>query len=286
MDRNAVQSLKTLARPAQDMLIYGLLISMSVLMLLPFLWMISTSLKPMSEVFGYPPTLITPNSSLTSYVELITDHGILRSLFNSFFIATASALAQLLLCSATGYGFAKFKFPGREALFSVVLGSLIIPFTVLMVPLYKIMRDLGWIDSFLAVIVPVAANAFGVFFLRQYITTINDELFDAARIDGASELRIFTQVVLPIIRPGLVSFGLILFMRSWNAYLWPLVVLRSKENFTMVLHIDTLVGPLGDATRLYNLQMAGGVISIIPLLIIFVVFQRRFVEGITAGAMK
>ena len=270
----------------RKVLVYAVLIVVSFFTVLPFLWMLSTSLKPMEEVFGYPPILISPNSSLNAYKTLIANHDVLGALFNSAFIAIASTALQLAVSSAAGYAFAKFDFPGRKQLFGVLVGSLIIPFTVLMVPLYKTLVDLDWLNSFQGVIFPAVANAFGVFFLRQYISTVNDELLDAARIDGCSELGIFTRVVFPVIRPGLVSLGLVLFMRSWNSYLWPLVVLRSKEKQTMVILINSLVGAFGSGTPRFDLQMAAGVISIIPLLTIFVIFQRRFVEGITAGAMK
>jgi ABC-type glycerol-3-phosphate transport system permease component len=273
-------------RSVRSLLLYGALVITGLFMLLPFLWMLSTSLKPMAEVFGYPPILVSENSSLQAYATLISEHGVLRSLGNSMIVATASTALQLAICTAAGYGFAKFNFAGRDKLFAILVGSIIVPFTVLMVPLYKIMRDLDWLNSYQGVIVPAAANAFSVFFLRQYISTVNDELLDAARIDGCSEFGIFTRIVVPIIRPGLISLGLILFMRAWNDYLWPLVILRTPEKFTMVILINSLVGALGDATPRYDLQMAAGIISIIPLLIIFVAFQRRFVEGITAGAVK
>ena len=160
-----------------------------------------------------------------------------------------------------------------------------IPFGVLLIPLYVIMLELSWIDTFWPLIIPGAANAFGIFFMRQYISTISDELLDAARIDGASEYAIFWRVILPIVSPALVSLGLIFFMGSWNNFLFPLVILKSPENFTLPLTIRSLIsGGLG--RPVYNLQMAGSVISIVPLLIIFLIFQRRFIDGITAGAVK
>ncbi len=247
-----------IVRSVHTLFLYGVLVGTGFFMILPFLWMLSTSLKPMEEVFGYPPILISARSSLQAYSTLIAEHGVLRSLGNSALVASATTGLQLVVCSAAGYGFAKFQFRGRDRLFAILVGSIIVPFTVLMVPLYKIMRDLDWLNSFRGVIVPAAANAFSVFFLRQYISTVNDELLDAGRIDGCSEFGIFTRIVVPIIRPGLVSLGLILFMRAWNDYLWPLVVLRSQEKYTMVILINSLVGALGDATPRYDLQMAAG----------------------------
>lgn len=154
----------------------------------------------------------------------------------------------------------------------------------MMVPTFVIMREFGWVNKFWPLIVPGAANAFGIFFFRQYISTINDELMDAARIDGASEFGIFLRIILPIITPGMVSLGLIFFMASWNNYLGPLIYLKSPENWTITLAINALNG--GAGLTYWGPQMAMSVISMIPLLIIFLVFQRRFVEGITAGAIK
>jgi len=153
-----------------------------------------------------------------------------------------------------------------------------------MAPLYVIMRDLKWIDTFWPLIIPNAANAFGIFFLRQYISTVTSELLDAARVDGASEFAIYWRIILPIIAPGLVSLGMIFFMNSWNNYLWPLIILKSPANFTLPLLIRSTIGPSG--RTVWNVQMAASVISILPLLVIFLAFQRRFVEGITAGAVK
>ena len=268
-----------------NILLYGILIMTSIFMMLPFVWMLSTSLKPESEIFRLPPIVISPNFNLNSYRNLIEQRNILRILANTFVIASGSTALQLFFCSLGGYGFAKFKFPGREQLFGILLATMIVPFSIMMVPLYVIMLNLKWIDTFWPLIIPGAANAFGIFFMRQYITTISDELLDAARIDGASEFGIFGRVILPIIAPGLTSLGLIFFMGSWNNFMWPLVILKSPSNFTLPIAIRSIVGGL-IGRPVFNLQMAASVISIIPLLIIFLVFQRRFVEGITAGAIK
>ena len=268
-----------------NILLYGILIMTSIFMMLPFVWMLSTSLKPENEIFRLPPIVISPNFNLNSYRNLIEQRHILRILANTGIIASGSTALQLFFCSLGGYGFAKFKFPGREQLFGILLATMIVPFSIMMVPLYVIMLNLKWIDTFWPLIIPGAANAFGIFFMRQYITTISDELLDAARIDGACEFVIFGRVILPIIAPGLTRLGLIFFMGSWNNFMWPLVILKSPSNFTLPIAIRSIVGGL-IGRPVFNLQMAASVISIIPLLIIFLVFQRRFVEGITAGAIK
>ncbi|HSJ86030.1 MAG TPA: carbohydrate ABC transporter permease [Anaerolineales bacterium] len=267
-----------------DFLMYGLLIGVSFFMVLPFIWMISTSLKPPDEIFAIPPIIISRHSSLSAYVYLQQQYNILGIVKNTFVIAFSATILRLFFCALGGYGFAKFKFPGQGALFAFLLGTMVIPGAVTLVPVYIIMRDLKWIDTFWPLIIPGAANAFGIFFMRQYIMSVSNELMDAARIDGASEFTIFWRIILPIISPGLTSLGLIFFMGSWNDFIGPLIYLKSPEHFTLPLIIRSLVGPVG--RTVYDVQMATSVISLIPLLIIFLIFQRRFVEGITAGAIK
>ena len=267
-----------------DVLMYGLLIAVSIFMILPFIWMVSTSLKPANEIFAIPPIIISPHSTLNAYKFLQENYNILGIVKNTFVIAFSATILRLFFCALGGYGFAKFKFPGQGFLFAFLLGTMVIPSAVTLVPIYIIMRDLKWIDTFWPLIIPGAANAFGIFFMRQYIMSVSNDLMDAARIDGAGEFTIFWRIILPIVAPGLTSLGLIFFMGSWNDFLGPLIYLKSPEHFTLPLIIRSLVGPVG--RTVYDVQMAASVISLIPLLIIFLIFQRRFVEGITAGAIK
>lgn len=267
-----------------DILMYGLLITVSIFMILPFIWMVSTSLKPPDEIFAIPPIIISRHSSLSAYSYLQQQYHILGIVKNTFVIAFSATILRLFFCALGGYGFAKFKFPGQGALFAFLLGTMVIPGAVTLVPVYIIMRNLKWIDTFWPLIIPGAANAFGIFFMRQYIMSVSNELMDAARIDGAGEFTIFWRIILPIIAPGLTSLGLIFFMGSWNDFIGPLIYLKSPEHFTLPLIIRSLIGPVG--RTVYDVQMATSVISLIPLLIIFLIFQRRFVEGITAGAIK
>jgi ABC-type glycerol-3-phosphate transport system permease component len=253
-------------------------------MLLPFIWMLATSFKLPQDVFGYPPVLFNENSSLIHYQFLIQEKNLLRILWNTFFVAFSATFLSLFFCSLGGYGFAKYQFPGRNFLFAFLLATMIVPFAVTMVPSFIVVRELGWVDTFYALIIPGAANAFGIFFMRQYISSISDELLDAARIDGASEFGIYSRIIVPIIVPGLTSLGLIFFMASWNSYVWPLIILKTPANFTMPLAIASFGGAVGLTN--YPGQMAMAVVSIIPLLIIFLLFQRRFVEGVMAGAIK
>lgn len=265
-------------------LLYAVLAAISLFMLIPFIWMLSTSFKLPEDVFGFPPVLFSERSTLLNYEYLLREKNLLRIVGNTFFVAASATLLSLFFRSLGGYGFAKYRFPGRTALFSFLLATMIIPSAVTMVPNFVIMRQFGWVDTFWPLIVPGAANAFGIFFMRQYISSISDELLDAARIDGAHEFGIYWRVIVPIIVPGLTSLGMIFFMGSWNNYLGPLIFLKSPEKFTLPLAIFSFGGAVGLTN--YTAQMAMSVISLIPLLIIFLVFQRRFVEGITAGAVK
>lgn len=263
--------------------LYGLLTIVAIFMMLPFVWMLSTSFKPQAEIFARPPIIISSNMSFDGY-RYISDQGVWRSLWNTFVVAGGFTVGGLFFCSLGGFGFAKYRFPGRNMLFVVLLGTMMIPPAVTMVPSYIIMREFGWLNTFWPLIVPGAANAFGIFFMRQYISTISDELLDAARIDGCNEFGVFWRVVAPIAWPGMISLGLIFFMGAWNNYLGPLIYLRSPENFTLPLMMMTMQGPPGYSA--YREFMGIAVISVMPLLAIFLVFQRRFVEGITAGAVK
>ena len=267
-----------------DITLYTVLILISIFMIMPFVWMLSTSFKLPEDIFGFPPRLIPENFTFKNYTYIFQEKNTVRILFNTIVIALSSTLLSLFFTTLGGYGFAKFDFPAKKNLFAILLATMIIPGAVMMVPSFVIMRKLGWVDTFLPLIVPGAANAFGIFFFRQYISSINDELMDAARIDGASEFRIFRSIILPIIAPGMTSMGLIFFMRSWNDYLGPLIYLKSPQNHTITLAINSLSG--GAGLTAWGEQMALSVVSLIPLLIIFLVFQRQFVEGITAGAVK
>ncbi|HEX9331668.1 MAG TPA: carbohydrate ABC transporter permease [Anaerolineales bacterium] len=272
-------------RALTNVFMYSILIGISLFMMLPFFWMLSTSLKPAEEIFHIPPIIISKNFSFASYLELFKHRNILRVLGNTILISTLATTLNLFFSSMAGFGFAKYKFPGKNSLFAFLLATFIVPFTVTMVPLFVMMNRMHWVDTIWPLVVPGAASAFGIFFMRQYISSINDELLDAARMDGASEFLIYWRIILPIVAPGLTSLGLIFFMASWNSFIWPLVILKSPQNFTLPIAINSYVaGTIG--RPVYNLQMAASIISILPLLVIFLIFQRRYFEGITAGAIK
>jgi ABC-type glycerol-3-phosphate transport system permease component len=263
---------------------YLILAATAAFMVFPFVWMLVSSLKPFEEIFA-GDTFLPRHPTLENYVSFFDQRRAARSLFNSFYIATAATLLSLLLCAMGGYGFAKFRFPGRNVLFGFVIATLAIPFAAIVVPLFVMMRNtFGWVDTPWPLIIPGAANAFGIFFMRQYMLSIPDELLDAGRVDGASELRIFWRIVLPLSRPALIVLGIIFFIASWNNFLWPLVILHSEENWTLPLTLRSLQGPPGRTP--YDVLMAGSVVSTVPLLVVFLVLQRRLVAGIMAGSVR
>jgi ABC-type glycerol-3-phosphate transport system permease component len=207
-----------------------------------------------------------------------------QNLLNTAFVATTSTILSLFLCALGGFAFAKLQFPGRDVLLTIMLSTMMIPGQVTLVPLFIIMNRLGWLDTYYPLIIPGAANAFGIFLMRQYATAIPDELIDAARIDGCGSFRIFRSVAAPILQPALTVVGLIFFMGSWNEFLWPLIVLKSMNMYTVPVALSSLVG-LGYVVP-YGVILAGATISSLPLAVLFLIFQRGFVSGILAGAVK
>lgn len=206
-----------------------------------------------------------------------------RYFVNSVFIATASTLLTLFFCSLGGYAFAKYKFRGQKILFGILLASMMVPFQVLLVPLFGLMYDIGWLNSYKAIVIPFSVGAFGVFLMRQFIVTIPSELLDAARIDGCSEFGIYYRIVLPIIKPALGALTIYSFLGSWNGYLWPLIILRDEAKYTLPIGLANLVGIYRQD---YGMLMAGTLLSLMPIVILFLAMQREFVQGITLGGVK
>ena len=263
---------------------YAALTALSAFMLFPFVWMLVSSFKPFPEIFS-GRSFLPIEPTLANYMALFERYDALRKFWNSFYIATTATVLSVFLCALGGYAFAKFRFPGQNTMFAILLGSMTIPFAVLLVPLFVMMRNtFGWIDTPWPLIVPGAANAFGIFFMRQYMLSVSDDMLDAARIDGASEFGIFIRVVLPTAIPGLASLAIIFFMASWNNFLWPLAVLRSEHMHTVPIMLNSLQGPPGRTA--FDLLMAGSVLSVLPMLIVFFFLQRYLIAGITAGSVK
>ena len=255
-----------------------------VIFLFPFYHMVIGSFKGVNEIMTTKLALLPKVWMFSNLNQLFHRLPFERNLLNSAMVAASSTALSLFLCSLAGFTFAKLPFPGRDALLLVLVSTMMIPFQVSLVPLFVIMNRLNWLDTFWPLIVPGAANAFGIFLMRQYATAIPDDLVDAARIDGCSDFRIFWNVAVPILKPGLTVVGMIFFMSSWNDFLWPLIVLKRMEMYTVPVALAALQG-LGYVVP-FGVMLAGATIGALPLAILFLVFQRWFVSGILAGAIK
>ena len=264
--------------------LYGILTVAAFISLVPIYWMIMSSFKPLNDIITLPVWLVPLHPTLDNYQLLLTTTLFARSMLNTIIVATVNVGLQTFLCSLAGFAFAKYRFRGRGILFTLVLGTVMIPATVQLVPNYIVMAHLGWIDTWLPLIVPTAANAFGIFWMRQYMFSVPDELLDAGRLDGTTEFGLFWRVVLPIARPALGALALFVFTTSWNEFLLPLVYLRSADKFTVQLMINAIF-----RTRFqqnFHLLMAASVLAIVPMTILFATVQRQFIAGLTLGSIK
>jgi len=255
-----------------------LLAAGGVFMLAPLAWMLSTSLKSPGAVFVYPPQWIPHPVVWYNYVRTVTVMPFGQFYFNSVLQATAVTILQLLTSSLAAFAFARLRFRGRDTLFLLYLATMMIPFPVTMIPNFIVMRMLGWIDSFRALILPPAFSAFSTFLLRQYFLSIPLEMDDAARVDGASSFRIWWQIMLPLSSPALAALGIFTFLGQWNSFVWPLVVTNSDRVRTLPVGLATFQSQYSIQ---WNLLMAGSVIALVPMLVIYLIGQKWFVRGIT-----
>jgi multiple sugar transport system permease protein len=259
-----------------------LLATGSIVMLVPFAWMLSTSLKESRDVFVYPPQWVPQPVVWENYQETVTVMPFGRFYLNSAIQAVSVTVLQLLTASLAAFAFARLHFRGRDALFLLYLATMMIPFPVTMIPNFIVMRYLNWIDTFRALILPPAFSAFSTFLLRQYFLSIPTELDDAARVDGASSFRIWWQIVLPLSGPALATLAIFTFLGQWNSFLWPLVVTNSEKMQTLPVGLAAFQGQYSIQ---WNLLMAGSVIAVLPILAIYIVGQKWFVRGITLTGM-
>lgn len=263
---------------------YALLTAGALISLFPFLWMISTSLKGEDMIFQMPPQMLPDPAQWSNYQEMAEAIPIGRMFLNSVFVTIAVTLGQVFFCSLAGYSFARLNFPGRDTLFLVYLGTLMVPFMVTLVPSYVLMRQFGWVNTLNALIIPgLFGSAYGTFLMRQFFMTMPKELEEAALLDGCSHFGIFWRVFLPLIRPATVTLAVITVLGVWNDFLWPMIVIQREELKTLTVGLASFQGLYGTQ---YNLLMAGAVVSIVPILIIFLFGQRYFVDGITLTGMK
>lgn len=275
---------RRLRRPVRigPLVLHGVLIGGSIFMLLPFIWMLSTSLKEPREIFTYPPMWIPSRFAWENYLEAVSAMPFGRFYFNSFVVAVSVTFLQILTSSLAAFAFARLRFRGREALFLLYLATLMVPFQVTMIPNFIVVRLLGWYDSYQALVLPTAFSAFSTFLLRQYFRGIPIELDEAARMDGASSWRIWWQIIMPLSGPAIAALAIFIFLGSWNDFLWPLVITTSLDMRTLPVGLSAFQGQ-------YNVQwhllMAGSVIALIPVLIIYVAAQKWFVQGITLSGL-
>jgi len=276
-----------LAGPLTMTFMYSFLTLFALVSAFPFYYMLVTSTYRTKDILVIPPPIWFGDSWMVNYNQLL-EKGSLpyfwTAVFNSLSIASMFTIAVLFFCSLAGYGFAKFRFPGRDAMFAFLIATLMVPGALGLIPSFIVMRSLGWIETWYPLIVPGMANAFGIFWMRQYIeSAIPNDMMDAARIDGANELRIYWGIVLPVITPALGALAILTFMGKWNEFQFPLLILKDQATYTLPVALSTLRSLRGTEI---GVQILGSSIAIIPILIVFVLASRQFMAGLTAGAVK
>jgi multiple sugar transport system permease protein len=255
----------------------------AVATLLPLGWMVSASFMRAGEANAFPPPFLPRHPTFEHYVALFTRLDLARHFLNSAIVTVSATLVSVVVNGAAGYAFAKLLFRGRDRLFRFLTVALVIPPQVGMLPLFLMVREMGFVNTYVGVAIPYLANVVGIFMIRQYVLGLPDDLLHAARVDGAGELRIFWSIVVPVIRPILVTMAAFTFLSAWNDFMWPLIVLSDGRMYTLPVALANLVGEHVLDTEL---MMAGSVITILPAMIVFLVFQRAYVRGILAGSVK
>lgn len=254
-------------------------------MLMPFLWMLATSLMTQKQIFSYPPELIPSPLHIQNYSEVAKSIPVATYFLNSAVIAVITTIGQLIIASMAGYAFARLSFKHREPLFLLFLATTMIPPQVNIVPLFFIMRELGWIDTYQALIVPGLFGGFGIFLMRQWFKTLPAGLEEAAKIDGCNPLQTFYKVALPLALPALATLGIFTFILTWNSFMWPLIVTNSDSMRTLPVGLAIFKGSFRETTE-WGQLMACAVISVIPVIGVFLLGQKYFIKGITMGGMK
>ncbi|MFD7306604.1 carbohydrate ABC transporter permease [Promicromonospora sp. NPDC059942] len=250
----------------------------------PLVWMVVSSVKPEGEIRQFPPTLFPEQPTWDNYTELFASLDFPRFFANSVIVALVVTVGSVLFSAMVGYALAKLDFPGRRALFLLIMGTLMVPGMVTFVPLFVLVANLDLINTYAALILPFLAAPFGVFLMRQFMLDIPDELLDAARVDGAGEFRTFFAVVLPQTKPALATLGILTFLGSWNNFLWPLVAVQSADKYT--LPVALALYSTGQNTVQYGLLVAGATVIVLPILIVFLALQRHIVQGISTTGLK
>lgn len=267
----------------QTLLLTVTTLVISAVMLLPLIWMVLTSFKPEADIVSFPPQLWPESFTLDHYVDVWDRIPFARLYFNTIVFAGTVTIVSVLFDSMMAYALARLEFRGRNLIFVFVLVMLMMPFQVTLVPLYDLLANLGWTDTLHGLIVPRATNAFGIFFLRQFFLALPKDLEEAARVDGAGEFRIYRQIIMPLAWPALLTLGLFHFMYNWNDLLWPLLINQAADRQTLP---SGLAQFMGQHVVEYGLLMAASVLALLPVVLFFLVIQRRFVEGIATTGLK
>ena len=271
---------------------YGLLTVAGVISLAPLLWMVASAFKPGAAIISSPFDFDPGQFTLTNFDSMLDTIPIGTGFQNTAIVVVVKGALTMIFCPMAGFAFAKYAFAGKRLLFATVLTTLMLPTLVLLIPLLLEMSQLGWVSTFKALILPGAIDAFGVFWMRQVIMAIPDELLDAARVDGANELRIFAAIVVPVIRPGLAALGVLTFINIYNDFVWPVVAVNDEQHQTLQVMLAALAqnirsGQLGaDWTSVWGQLLAASTVAAIPVLIVFVVLQRHLIKGVMAGSLK
>lgn len=264
--------------------LYIFLILSGLLSIFPFYWMFVIGSNTTSAINKFPPVVVPGSNFLENAMNVLDRINFFGALFNSFIVSAIITISVLFFCSLAGYAFSKLEFKGRDFFFVMVIATMMIPPQLSLIPNFMIMSGIGWVDDLRAVIVPAAVNAFGVFWMRQYISTsVPYDLVEAARIDGCGNFRIFWSIVLPTVKPGLATLGIFTFMTAWNDFLWPLVVLKDRSVHTIQIALRTLNDVYSTD---YSLILAGTFMATVPVLIVFLIFNRQFIAGLTEGSVK
>ena len=264
--------------------LYAVLTVGFVAVITPFIWMILGSFKGEGELRQVPPTWWPQNGTLDNYRTLFSKESFPHYFFNSTLVAVCITAGNVVFCSMVGYALAKLDFRGKKLVFGLVMGTLLLPGMVTFVPLFVLVANLGLVDSYPGLILPFLVTPFGVFLMRQFIIGLPDDLLDAGRVDGASELRIFRQIILPLCGPALGTLGILTFLGSWNSFLWPLVVAQTQDYYT--LPVALALFSTGQNQTNYGLLLAGATVVVLPIVIVFLILQRRFIEGIATTGIK
>jgi multiple sugar transport system permease protein len=260
-----------------------MLAGLTLATLFPLLWMLSVSFMPAEEANRFPPPLLPASPTLAHYRTLFARLDIAGYALNSFLIASAVTVLSLLLNSMAGYAFAKLRFKGRDRLFRLLLAAMVIPSQVAMLPLFLMLKEMGLVNTYGGIVIPGMASLFGIFLIRQYALSIPDSLLDAARIDGAGEFRIYWRLVLPLCKPILVTLAIFTFMGAWNDFMWPLIILTDSDLYTLPVALANL---LGEHVQDAELMMAGAVLAVLPVILLFLLLQKYYIEGLVLGGVK